>query len=150
MCLSRFILISYGGTLITCACFASVNCGPRTAVARVVGEYSGGQNSFPGLKSFPDTLSGNQPFSETSDAKPDQNSPLIINADRSTTMTSADQLAEYYNKRKSLFLSLLLQSLNHPLILLSLTQQLQPSIHQRRYCVENEEPSRNFCIIENR
>ena len=80
---------------ITRACFASVNCGPRTAVARVVGEYSGGQNSFPGLKSFPDTLSGNQPFSETSDAKPDQNSPLIINTDRSTTMTLADQLAEY-------------------------------------------------------
>ena len=35
-----------------CACLASVNCGPLTAVAGVVGEYSSGRNSFPGL-SFP-------------------------------------------------------------------------------------------------
>ena len=35
-----------------CACFASVNCGPRTAVAGVVGEYFSGRYSFPGL-SFP-------------------------------------------------------------------------------------------------
>ena len=32
------------------ACFASVNCEPRTAVAGDVGEYSRGRNSFPGLK----------------------------------------------------------------------------------------------------
>lgn len=31
---------------VLCACFASVNCGPRTAVAGVVGEYSRGRNSF--------------------------------------------------------------------------------------------------------
>ena len=35
---------------VLCACFASVNCGPRTAVAGVVAEYSRGRNSFPGLK----------------------------------------------------------------------------------------------------
>ena len=120
MCLFRFILINYGGKLITCACFASVNCGPRTAVATVVGEYSGGKNSFPGLRSFPDTLSGNQPFSEISDAKPDENSPLIINTDRSTTMSLADQLAEYRLQYKQKFISqsttAISESSTHPFI----------------------------------
>ena len=42
-----FVERNYG----TCASFALVNYGPRTAVAGVVGEYSRGRNSFPGLRS---------------------------------------------------------------------------------------------------
>ena len=40
-----------------------------------------------------------------SDAKPDENSPLIINADRSTPMTLTDQLAEYRLQHKQNFIS---------------------------------------------
>ena len=42
---------------------------------------------------------------KASDAKPDENSPLIINADRSTPMTLADQLAEYRLQHKQKFIS---------------------------------------------
>ena len=42
---------------------------------------------------------------KSSDAKPDDNSPLIINADRSTPMTLADQLAEYRLQHKQKFIS---------------------------------------------
>ena len=43
VCLFRFTWINdlndKGKLLITCFCLASVNCGPRTVVAGVVGEY---------------------------------------------------------------------------------------------------------------
>ena len=42
---------------------------------------------------------------KASDAKPEENSPLIINADRSTPMTLADQLAEYRLQQKQKFIS---------------------------------------------
>ena len=42
---------------------------------------------------------------KASDAKPDENSQLIINADRSTPMTLADQLAEYRLQHKQKFIS---------------------------------------------
>ena len=42
---------------------------------------------------------------KASDAKPDENSPLIINADRSTPMTLTDQLAEYRLQHKQKFIS---------------------------------------------
>ena len=42
---------------------------------------------------------------KASDAKPDKNSPLIINADRSTPMTLTDQLAEYRLQHKQKFIS---------------------------------------------
>ena len=130
MCFFRFILINYGGILITCACFASVNCGPQTAVARVVGDYSG----HPQWKS---TFFWNIRRQTWSKFAADNQYRSINNYDLGW---STSWISVNYNTSKSLFLSLLLQSLNHPLILLSLTQQLQPSIHQRRYCVENEDP----------
>ena len=42
---------------------------------------------------------------KASDAKPDENSPLIINADHSTPTTLADQLAEYQLQHKQKFIS---------------------------------------------
>ena len=42
---------------------------------------------------------------KASDAKPDENSSLIINADRSMPMTLADQLAEYRLQHKEKFIS---------------------------------------------
>ena len=42
---------------------------------------------------------------KASDAKPDETSPLIFNADRSTPMTLADQLAEYRSQHKQKFIS---------------------------------------------
>ena len=42
---------------------------------------------------------------KASDAKPDENSSLIINADRSTPTTLADQLAEYRSQHKQKFIS---------------------------------------------
>ena len=42
---------------------------------------------------------------KASDAKPDENSQLIINADRSTPMTLADQLVEYRLQHKQKFIS---------------------------------------------
>ena len=42
---------------------------------------------------------------KASDAKPDETSPLIISADRSTPMTLVDQLAEYQSQHKQKFIS---------------------------------------------
>lgn len=42
---------------------------------------------------------------KVSDTKPDENSPQIINADRSTPMTLTDQLAEYRLQHKQQFIS---------------------------------------------
>lgn len=42
---------------------------------------------------------------KASDARPDENSPLIFNADRSTPMTLADQLTEYRLQHKQKFIS---------------------------------------------
>ena len=58
------------------------------------------QNKFKALE-VPD----GQISPKSSDAKPDENSPLIINADRSTPMTLADQLAEYRLQHKQKFIS---------------------------------------------
>ena len=58
------------------------------------------QNKFKALE-----VSDGEISPKASDAKPDENSPLIINADRSTPMTLADQLAEYRLQHKQKFIS---------------------------------------------
>ena len=58
------------------------------------------QNKFKALEISDDEISP-----EASDAKPDENSSEIINADRSTPMTLTDQLAEYRLQHKQQFIS---------------------------------------------
>lgn len=58
------------------------------------------QNKFKVLEVSDDEISP-----KASDTKPDENSPQIINADRSTPMTLTDQLAEYRLQHKQQFIS---------------------------------------------
>ena len=100
------------------------------------------QNKFKALE-----VSDGEISPKESDAKPDENSPLIINADRSTPMTLADQLAEYRLQHKqkviSQFASAISESSTQPSIANSTVTALNSS---KQVPVSADKPTK-ACLI---
>ena len=87
---------------------------------------------------------------KASDAKPDENSQLIINADRSTPMTLADQLAEYRLQHKQKFISQSTTAISESSTQPSIANSTVTALNSSKQVPVSADKPTNACLIGGR
>ena len=100
------------------------------------------QNKFKALE-----VSDGDISPKASEAKPDENSPLIINADRSTPMTLADQLTEYRLEHKQKFISQSTTAIPEPPTQPSIANSTDTALNSSKQVPVSTDKPTEACLI---